>query len=34
MPGAQKTSPDAGQPVTAKGDTLKPKDGKDSTSSR
>jgi len=34
MPGAQKTSPDAGQPVTAKGDTLKPKDSKDSTTSR
>jgi len=31
MPGAQKTSPDANQPVTAKGDTLKK--GKDSTSS-
>jgi len=31
MPGAQKTTPDANQPVTAKGDTLKK--GKDSTSS-
>lgn len=32
MPNAQKTSPDANQPVTAKGDTLnKPRDSRDST---